>query len=111
MAASAVESVVFGPGVKLIAVASTSKAVNSARGMEVGRESRAMVPTVDKIPLQFRYRFFDNHINCAGACIGTVFPAAPMLTREDAVMRALAALVEQTEPPTPVCPDSVTQVA
>ena len=40
-----------------------------------------MVPTVDKIPLQFRYRFFDNHINCAGACIGTVFPAAPMLTR------------------------------
>src|SRR3990167_4992701 len=33
LAANAVESVVFGPGVKLMAVARTSRAVNSARGM------------------------------------------------------------------------------
>ena len=33
LAASAVDSVVLGPGVKLMAVASASRAVNSARGM------------------------------------------------------------------------------
>ena len=33
LAASAVDRVVLGPGVKLMAVASTSRAVNSTRGM------------------------------------------------------------------------------
>src|SRR5574337_1044337 len=37
LAARAVDSVVLGPGVKLMAVASTSRAVNSTRGMGGGR--------------------------------------------------------------------------
>src|SRR3990167_2408306 len=36
LAASAVDSVVFGPGVKLMAVASARRAVNSAKGMVLG---------------------------------------------------------------------------
>ena len=39
LAASAVDSVVLGPGVKLMAVASASRAVNSARGMGRGAKS------------------------------------------------------------------------
>ncbi|MOA44740.1 hypothetical protein D3C78_1670600 [compost metagenome] len=47
LAARAVESVVLGPGEKLIAVASTSSAVNSCQFMS---------QTLNFGPLQFQYR-------------------------------------------------------